>query len=469
MDDSQPFAHRLRGFRRNVSRARLLLIVVAIYGCASPEPPLPPSWLAADFSELTKGVAALRRLPLKRDIAIESLSTSKSEIEPKSGDVDDYQGLPALQIERAYKSIGLLPNDVDLGKALAEYQRIEDLINYDAVKGTLALARDAARLGAPFEQTNPRAAREAPAVLGIVKTLQEQHFRRSAVINSAFLEDCRLAFRAVTAGDALLTLIARSNGKERVQLSPADIDSVKRIAAEVDKAGASLPDFLRHKLSFPYRAGISFVYWAYTAKGWDGVNALYANPPLTTAQILHPEKYFVRSVGHGRFFPAGLIRHVGGSPIFELSFGEYLIRALLESQYSSQYAADTAAGWRGDQLFFFQAGGKPVTAWFSAWESEQQARKFYSAFRTVLEKRQRIRFRPAIEKNGDLLTAEPRDRGAFMLQVKGSSALVLNVVPTGQLAELQEGAWKDLEIDFEPAVIRFESAKFTDQLSLRKR
>jgi hypothetical protein len=158
---------------------------------------------------------------------------------------------------------------------------------------------------------------------------------------------------------------------------------------------------------------------------------------------------------------------MGGSPIFELSFGEYLIRALLESQHSSPYAADTAAGWRGDQPFFFQAGGKPVTAWFSAWESEKQARKFYSTFQTVLERRQRIRLRP--EKTGDLLTAETRDRGAFLLQVKGSSALVLNVVPTGQLAELQEGAWKDLEVDFEPAVTRFESTKFTDQLSLRKR
>jgi hypothetical protein len=158
---------------------------------------------------------------------------------------------------------------------------------------------------------------------------------------------------------------------------------------------------------------------------------------------------------------------MGGSPIFELSFGEYLIRALLESQHSSPYAADTAAGWRGDQPFFFQAGDKPVTAWFSAWESEKQARKFYSTFQTVLERRQRIRLRP--EKNADVLTADTHDRGAFLLQVKGSSVLVLSTVPAGHLAELQEGVWKDLEIDLEPAAIRFESARFSDQLSLSKR
>ena len=53
--------------------------------------------------------------------------------------------------------------------------------------------------------------------------------------------------------------------------------------------------------------------------------------------------------------------------------------------------------------------------------------------------------------------------------MKGSSVLVLHVMGAGPLAELQEEAWKDLEINFEPAVINFESASFTDQLSLRKR
>jgi hypothetical protein len=111
-----------------------------------------------------------------------------------------------------------------------------------------------------------------------------------------------LAIRAVAAGDALLTLIARSHGKERVQLSPGDIDRVKRIAAEIDKRGASLPDFLRHKLSFPYREGISFAYWASATKGWEGVNALYAVP------LRPPRKFFIRNNilsgawGPGNFF-----------------------------------------------------------------------------------------------------------------------------------------------------------------------
>lgn len=469
MDDSRPFAYRLRAFRRNASRTCFLLIVLTIYGCSSPEPPRPPSSLAADFSELAKSVAALRRLPLKRDIAIESLSTSKNEIEPKGPRVDDYQGLPALQVERAYKSIGLLPNDTDLAKALADYRRLEDLIRYDTAKGTVALTRDAAKLGAPFEKANPRTAREAPAVIGIVKALQQQHFNWSATANSIFLEDRLLAFRALATTDAILTVIARAEGKDSIKLSASDIDIAHRLAAAIDKLSAPLPDFLRRKLSFPYREGISFVYWAFAAKGWEGVNALYANPPLTTAQVLHPEIYFVRRVEPLVFFPAGLIRGAGESSVIEQSFGEYLIRALLESQHSSKYAADTAAPWRGDQLFHFQAGGDPVTAWFSAWESEKRAREFHRAYQAVVERRQRLRFTPASDNDDDALIADTRDRGAYLLQVKGPVVLLLNVISAGRLQKLAEETWKDLEIEPESKVIPFESAKPANQLSLRSR
>lgn len=463
MDESRPRARPLPAFLRRASATFLFLIIPTVNACLSPEPPPLPSWLAADFSELANTVAALRRLPLKRKIALEDRSAIKNDFATTSARVEELFGSPVLQVEYSYRSIGLLRNDVDLGKALADYQRIEEIIQYDAVKGTLALTRDAAKFGAPFEQTNPRAAREAPAVLAVVKALQEQHFRWSAVVSSAHSEDRRLAIRAVAAGDALLTLIARSHGKERVQLSPGDIDRVKRIAAEIDKRGASLPDFLRHKLSFPYREGISFAYWASATKGWEGVNALYAAPPSTTAQIFHPEQYFVRRVGPRQFFPASLFRRMGGNPIIEQSFGESLIRALLQSEHAPKHAADTAARWRGDQLFFFQAGRNSVIAWFSTWESEKHAHEFLRAYQPVLEGRQRIRFRPAGDHSADVLTADARDRGAFLLQVKGNSVLVLNAVPASHLAELQGEAWQDLEIDLEPAVIRFESARLTVQ------
>lgn len=154
---------------------------------------------------------------------------------------------------------------------------------------------------------------------------------------------------------------------------------------------------------------------------------------------------------------------MGGSPIIEQSFGESLIRALLQSGHAPKYAADTAARWRGDRLFYFQAGRNSVIAWFSTWESEKHAHEFLRAYQPVLEKRQRIRFRPAGDHSADVLTADARDRGAFLLEVKDNSVLVLNALPASHLAELQGGAWQDLEIDLVPAVVRFDSARLTVQ------
>jgi hypothetical protein len=142
-----------------------------------------------------------------------------------------------------------------------------------------------------------------------------------------------------------------------------------------------------------------------------------------------------------------------------------LISDLLRTVLGAKSAADAAAGWRGDQLFFFQAGGNPVTAWFSGWASDRHARQFYDAYQTVLERRQRVRF----EGTETTVTARTRDRGALWLQLKGSLVLVLYVEAANALANLQEEAWKDLEVDSAPPRMQFESARFANQLSRAKR
>jgi hypothetical protein len=117
-----------------------------------------------------------------------------------------------------------------------------------------------------------------------------------------------LAFRALATGDAELTVIARSAGKNIDALSSVDLQNAGKFALELETRAARLPDYLRHRLLFPYREGSQFALWALKAKGWQGVNALYANPPLSTAQILHPEKYFAQLEAAVRFFSRGPFR-----------------------------------------------------------------------------------------------------------------------------------------------------------------
>ncbi len=266
------------------------------------------------------------------------------------------------------------------------------------------------QVGAPLAILNAPKDREFAPVLAIVQALQEQHFHWRATIDKVALEDRRSAFRALATGDAALTLLTIGMRGEDLKLLPAQFGVATQIAGEIDKLAASLPDFLRRQLTFPYRHGSQFVYWAFKSKGWEGVDGLYANPPLSTSEILHPEKYFVERETPLRFFPAQLLRRFKESSIVEQSLGEDAIIGLLARDRS--VPVDIAAGWRGDQLFAFPESGNPTIIWFSSWRTEDQAHEFLLAYRAVLEARHRIRFNSAAgQRNGALIARARNQRG----------------------------------------------------------
>src|SRR3989442_4644542 len=55
------------------------------------------------------------------------------------------------------------------------------------------------------------------------------------------------------------------------------------------------PLILRQQLLFPYVHGLAFIKAALAHGGWEGLERVYQHPPISTAQILHPEKYFAAS------------------------------------------------------------------------------------------------------------------------------------------------------------------------------
>ena len=433
---------------------RLLFLIIALIGCFAPEPK-PLSTLSPDaIRELTRSVAEWRQLPLARPIRLQiqpgGMETGQT-VFPSPINVP----YPA-QLEHAYKAIGLLPNHVDFSTALAEYRKIVELISYDGPKDLVILSANAARLAAPLETSNPSAAHELPAVIGVMRALQERHFNWRERIDSSAFDDRRMALRAVATGDALLAALSRDAGKK---LTPENLAVLPQIAAEVDRLAWRLPVFLRQQASFPYRDGGQFVYWALAAKGWQGVNALYADPPRTTAQVLHPEKYFIERDHPTHFFPAALLRRLKTNSLVEDSIGELSIRALLEGEHAQKYAADTAEKWRGDQLFSLQSDADLNTFWFSSWSGEKAAEEFVRAYQKVIEDRQRLRFDRVAQAKDLALIGTARNGRAWLLQVRGPVALVVQSATANRATEFAEEAWKDLESEAEPTVVRFESAR----------
>ncbi len=427
-------------------------MLAALASCIAAETRLSTETTPTAFAALAQDIAGFRGLPWQRDIAL-------SRSAGAAGQFNSQHPLALQHVERAYRSIGLLLGNVDLGKALNEFRQLAQLATYDPAAGRVALAPDAVKLGAPFAMTDAILAREAPLGFAVMAALQEQNFNWQTKTEAIDLEDRRLAFRALATGDAALTLVARANRKSEANLSASDLAAAGKFSAELEKAAARLPDFLRQQLAFPFREGSQFVLWALKAKGWPGVDALYANPPLSTAEVLHPEKYYLKRQAPRQFFPAALLRAMKDGPAVGQSFGEYLIRGLLASANPLKQASDDAARWRGDQLFAFADGDNLIAVWFSAWESPAGAAAFRDAFRAVLEKSPRIRFDGKTGPSTSALSGRTRDNRGVWLQSNGATTMFISGVRSDRLSSFADLAWQDLEIEADTTALRFDSAR----------
>ena len=121
--------------------------------------------------------------------------------------------------------------------------------------------------------------------------LQDQHFTifkdQEGVTDRS---DWLLARQALYEGDAslLMTLWMSENftPEEFQELLGQGLNDPSTEMLE------RMPAILRETLLYPYTTGLTFAQGQYiSGGGWAGVDALYANVPETTEQVLHPEKY----------------------------------------------------------------------------------------------------------------------------------------------------------------------------------
>jgi len=158
------------------------------------------------------------------------------------------------------------------------------------------------------------------------------------------------AFGALIEGDAKF-LEPRFVGKylsEEEQLSYA-LGSLGSGVSGGSAQAASPPAYIRDSLYFPYDAGLAFV-TAQAGGGPDvnaGIDAAYRNPPTSTEQILHPDKY---AAGQRWALPdlADVAAATGCEARRRNSLGEFTMRELLDANLDASVADDAATGWNGD-------------------------------------------------------------------------------------------------------------------------
>ncbi len=215
--------------------------------------------------------------------------------------------------------------------------------------------------------------------------LQDQYFDLPTLAPKHPENDDRsLAIQALTEGDA--TLMQRLWAQER--LSQDEITQLGQGGA--DSKLLSAPLFLREQLLFPYSDGFNFIRQIYqSGGGYAGVDDVFRNPPDSTAQILHLDKYRSHTKPIDVTLPDLSQGSLGDGwrTINSNVLGELDIRLILSQLTDSTHGVRGSAGWAGDRWELLEKDGHQALVISTVWDTANDATNFFQTFAMAMKNR----------------------------------------------------------------------------------
>jgi hypothetical protein len=287
---------------------------------------------------------------------------------------------PALAAEgRLFIDLGLLPSGSSLEQLELDLDAGQVIGFYDTVSKGLYVLSDSGGIGAIEKVTFAHEYTHA---------LQDQNFGLDKLaIGTADQGDRDLARTSLAEGDATLSMTQWMT-KNLSALDLLTIAGDSSSAAQTEQFDRA-PAILRKTLLFPYEEGLAFVESVYNKSGWAAVNKLYAGPPDSTSQILHPELYAAGVAPVSITVPPVPVSLSGWKLTMQDTLGELQLRTWLEGDSptaaATKAAASATAEWGGDRVGLYEGpGGAWAVVLNTEWRDTAGSDAFQSAATAVL-------------------------------------------------------------------------------------
>ena len=189
----------------------------------------------------------------------------------------------------------------------------------------------------------------------------------------------------------------------------------------------SAPAYMKEDFLFPYTLGFDFVQGLIEQGGWAAVDAAYRNPPVTTEQIIHPEKYPDDKPVAVEMPDLAANLDESWSELDRNVMGEWYTYLILARGRSSQFTMDdaeskaAAAGWEGDTYVYYAPEDLEgyLFAWRSTWETPIDAEEFFALSRDYGLTRWGI----PVQNSTGTVTWDSQTEGRITMRVKESEVL----------------------------------------------
>jgi hypothetical protein len=376
--------------------------------------------------ELARGLKATKPVPgalLDREALIAQVKDHVAkELPPEA---IRNEGL-ALQL------LGFVPTQFDYEQA--EYKLLQEQLAgyYEPADGTMYLASDLGDDDA-----------EATLAHELVHALQDQRWdleKRSKYRPGQ--GDLSEAVSALAEGDAtsamfdvMIAHAAPGSGKTAIDM-PDDVFSEQLLNGMNEGASASAPHVMRSSLVAPYVYGTLFVHALRRQGGWYEVDRAWDDPPTTTEQILHVDKWRAHEPALVVAAPTFAALGTGWTAADEDSEGELGARIAYEEWMPKKEAAEASAGWGGDRGVLVVNGARAAFAWRLRYDpgktKDELAIRAFAALAAALGGSART-----LGDQGFVCRERP-DRGPLAMTRAGAD-LIFTVGPT---TTTTSGPWK---------------------------
>jgi hypothetical protein len=369
------------------SRSREVSAVVAAAESPAPArrtlPPLPQRPLSPRLKSLRQRAAEAasreRGLEWREEVGMTELSgweygTRTKEIADVLG-TDDLKGLSRLAVAG-----GMLPEGTDLASLAVSFTAVTAGATYSPLDKQVLLVSE----------------RGGPRDTGLlthefVHALQDQHFDLlRMMLARPFSFDREEAAFALVEGDAVSVerRVMRGEAWARKPLEEVAREEDERFSSYRKGIGAFFPPLLTETFIFRYRDGLRFVETLRRARPAADLNEVFRRPPVSSEQVLHPEKYLAGETPREVEADVEGFADEGWRLTATTPLGEIGARGLLMAGVAVEEAKRAAAGWGGDRSFVFERDGRaPLFVWKTVWDTPRDAQEFFRAYNEMLRQR----------------------------------------------------------------------------------
>ena len=347
---------------------------------AGAKPPQSPQ-LFEEIGDILGDLSKITGLPAPKTVASDTISKDglKKFLEDRIKELVKPEEIRAE--ETTLKKLGLVPRDFDLKKMTIDLLTEQAAAFYDYQKKKLFVIESGSGGGPDFAQ-------RPVLVHELAHALADFHFNLEKYILKGKNDDAAVARQAVMEGQATWLMSEYMLFKMGTSLrkAPEMADVFNQVGGAAQGGFPvfdSSPLYLRESLLFPYTKGFAFQQAVIQKYGDRGFKEVFANPPASVPQILHPEKYFNKVMPTKPKLPKASTKGYEG--LIEGGVGELEHQILLRLYAEDQI--ELATKWRGGQVKILEnrKTKNVLMLYASEWETEADAKAFHEAYQRILK------------------------------------------------------------------------------------